>query len=266
MRKLVQIFLLVFSCSIHSAIIGSGLDNYCIDHQDSNFLRELPEESQNLLNFKNDGGILNQGVCWWHSRFQRNLLYLAYFSPDKTIVPKNLVMSLLNQIKKGESVVEIPGFSNVEDFTRYYQSEIQKLLNQWQIIEGGLQGGWQRGVRGKSKVSSDELKMRMEELFHYVERKNKIAYTKLQIKGIVAHAWLVHKMKATDTGYILSIIDSNNPQNVETYEYKFGDTSFFVKGYGNFVPYLEFKTEEERLLAAKTKRCQALLSNSLSLN
>ena len=45
----------------------------------------------------------------------------------------------------------------------------------------------------------------------------------------------------------------------KTYEYKFGDTSFYVKGYGNFVPYLEFKTEEERLLQVKTKRCQAPL-------
>lgn len=259
MKPLLLIFLSVFSLNIKAAIIGEGIDSYCTDHRDVDFLRELPEERLNLMSFKNDGGVLDQGVCWWHSRFQRNLLYLAYFSPEKTIVPKNLIISLLNQIKKGESVVEIPGFSNVEDFTRYYQREIQKLLNQWQIIEGGLQGGWQRGVRGKTKVSKEELKLRMDELFHYVERKNKIAYTKLQIKGIVAHSWLVHKMKEVETGYILSIIDSNNPQNVETYEYKNGDTSFFVKGYGNFVPYLEFKTEEERLVAVKNKRCQALL-------
>ena len=255
MIYLVPIFLLAFSFSTKAAVIGSGLDNYCVDHKNENHLRDLPEERLNLMSFKNDGGVLDQGVCWWHSRFQRNLLYLGYFSPEKTMVPKNLIMSLLNQIKKGESVVEIPGFSNVEEFTRYYQKEIQKLLNQWQIIEGGLQGGWQRGVRGKTQVSKDELKMRMEELFHYVEIKNKIAYTKLQIKGIVAHSWLVHKMKPTETGYILSIIDSNDPQNIESYEYKFGDTSFNVKGYGNFVPYLEYKTEEEKLVSVRNKKC-----------
>jgi hypothetical protein len=36
----------------------------------------------NLFSFSNTGGILNGGVCWWHSRMQRAALYLTVYLPD----------------------------------------------------------------------------------------------------------------------------------------------------------------------------------------
>ncbi len=98
----------------------------------------------------------------------------------------------------------------------------------------------------------------MDELFHYVEVENKIAYQKLQMKGVVAHSWLVHRVRKTSEGYELSYVDSNTPKEVLTYEYHFGDTRFYIKKYGYFVPYLEFKKENERLLNVVDLHCKKL--------
>jgi hypothetical protein len=39
------------------------------------------------------------------------------------------------------------------------------------------------------------------------------------------------------------------------YRYKIGDESFNIKGYGNFVPYLEFRREEEKLNQVAQNYC-----------
>jgi len=82
---------------------------------------------------------------------------------------------------------------------------------------------------------------------------------KLQIKGITSHAWLVVSMKPGPNGYDVEFIDSNQPQRTQIYTFKNGDRSFYIKDYGNFVPYLEYTREEERLMAVGKKFCENLL-------
>ena len=62
-------------------------------------------------------------------------------------------------------------------------------------------------------------------------------------------------MKKMPSGFELGIIDSNNPRMSELYSYKTGDESFNVLGYGDFVPYWEFKREEERLVETGKSFC-----------
>lgn len=256
MKSLVLFSIGFFSFSTLANLIPSTQNEFCTNHQDKSRIQDYLEFSENLMSFKNDGGVFDGGVCWWHSRFQRNMAYLAIFKPESPIIPKKEIRNLLNQIRNGKTVVIVPGFLNVKDFTQYYQKEIQGLLNDWQILEGGLQGGWQRGIQGKTSLDPKVLSPMMDRLYDYVENQKKIAYQKLQIKGITAHAWLVHRMKKMEDGYILSYVDSNAPQEVLTYHYKYTDRSFFIKGYGNFVPYLEFVKEEERLTTVAKNYCQ----------
>ena len=49
---------------------------------DPQILINYSSETTNLMSFKNQGGLFNGGVCWWHSRFQRNIFYLSIFRPD----------------------------------------------------------------------------------------------------------------------------------------------------------------------------------------
>nr|BDT28397.1 hypothetical protein BHI3_18630 [Bacteriovorax sp. HI3] len=255
-----SIFILAVLCfSFYCANTFAGTlpttkNEFCARFEDDSILATYTDDSSNLMAFKNQGGLFNGGVCWWHSRFQRNIFYLSIFRPDLPRPKASEVKALIKEIRSGQKVFTIPGFSNFSDFSETYKKEILSELESWQLYDGVVLGSWIDGLKGDTKVKPDVLKGMMDKVFDYVVVNKKIAYQKLQIKGITSHAWLITNMKKVDGGgYEIGLIDSNNPRQCENYSYKNGDESFFEKGYGNFVPYLEFTREEERLsYAAKT--------------
>jgi hypothetical protein len=116
------------------------------------------------------------------------------------------------------------------------------------LYDGVILGKWIDGLKGETRVKPELMQQMMNKLYNYVEVENKIAYQKLQIKGITSHAWLIVGMKKSLSGFDIGFIDSNNPKMSENYSYKFNDESFFDKSYGHFVPYLEFTREELKIL------------------
>ncbi len=222
---------------VGSISLGSFADYNSIN--DGSFNQEIVEENfcsqedtqaqlynlNNRLNFTNRGGLLNKGVCWWHSRFTRNANVLVYFSPSK---PKPVSMrelkKILKKIQKGREVVEIPGFTNLADFSKEYEEEIQSLLNKWQLSDGLIRQRWIGGLSGRSKVRPEKLKSIMDDTFYKVQN-GEVVYQKLQEKGITAHAWLVIGMKPTNDGYKLHVVDSNY-KRVREVTYRYGQTHF----------------------------------------
>jgi hypothetical protein len=216
---------------------------------------ELSTDPSNMMAFKNNGGLFNGGVCWWHSRFQRNAFYLTIFRPDLEIPTQLQTKKIIRDIRNGESVVTIQGYHNFSEFTERNKDLIQSELNNWQLYDGVILGKWIDGLRGSTKVESSVLQDFMADLFNYVSVKKKVAYQKLQIKGITSHAWLVVGVLKTEKGMEIGYIDSNSPKMSKNYTYLNGDTSFYTKSYGDFVPYLEFKREEARLAAIAKSFC-----------
>jgi hypothetical protein len=258
MKKLLPF--LFFSTTAFSTIIPQSKIDFCgrfeQGPQAREILQDLASDSVNLMAFKNNGGLFNGGVCWWHSRFQRNIFYLSIFRPDLEKPKTQAAMkALIHKIRLGDSVVNIPGYSHFAEFTRENQKLIQSELNDWQIYDGVVLGGWMDGLKGDTQVEASVLLKMMKEVSDYVSVKKKIVYQKLQIKGITSHAWLVVGMRKNDSGFDIGYLDSNNPQMSLNYSYKSGDTSFFIKGYGNFVPYMGFKREEERILSRAQSFC-----------
>jgi hypothetical protein len=224
--------------------------------ENRNILQDLASDSTSLMSFKNSGGLFDGGVCWWHSRFQRNILYLSIMRPDlEKPSTKEAMKKIITQIRLGNSVVKIPGYSNLEEFSRENQALIQEELNNWQLYDGIVLGAWINGLKGDTKTTAPKLKSMMDEVYQYVAINKKIVFEKLQIKGITSHAWLIVGMKKTESGYDLGLIDSNHPRMSSLYTYKKGDQSFFLKGYGDFLPYLNFKREEERITLAGKEFC-----------
>ncbi|MGE3609517.1 MAG: hypothetical protein AB7I27_08015 [Bacteriovoracaceae bacterium] len=227
--------------------------------EDKEIIQEFSNDPVNLLAIKNNGGLLNGGVCWWHSRFQRNAFYLTIFRPD---LPKPKTYQerakIIRDIRVGQRVVQIPGYTHMEEFSLENKQLIQQELNSWQIYDGVVLNRWVDGLRGRTRVKPEFLAKLMQINYEYVNVQKKIAYQKLQIKGIMSHAWLIVGMRKNENGFDLGIIDSNSPQMTKTYSYKTGDDSFYVKEYGNFVPYLEFKMEEERLTSVGRSYCRFL--------
>lgn len=222
-------------------------NEFCQRFNDFERIQSLSNEQENHISFKNNGGLFNGGVCWWHSRFQRNIFYLGILNSDLPRPTDEEAIKIIKAIRAGDQIVVIPGFESFYDFTKTYENDIQKELNAWQIFDGLVLGGWIDGLEGDTKVSSDTLNSMMNELNDYVTHKKKIAYQKLQIKGITSHAWLVTNTKMHESGMDIGYIDSNDPVATNFYNYKNGDESFFIKGYGHFVPYLEFRREEDKI-------------------
>jgi hypothetical protein len=254
-KYLTMTFLALSSFNIFAGTLPTTKGEFCARFQDTTILSTYSSETSNLMSFKNQGGLFDGGVCWWHSRFQRNILYLSIFRPDLNKPTSPEVRALIKEIRAGESVVTIPGFANFADFSTSYSKEIIAELESWQLYDGVILGSWIDGLKGDTSVESKVLEKMMNTLFRYVEVDKKIAYQKLQIKGITSHAWLIVGMKQGPAGFEIGLIDSNNPRMCENYTYKTGDTSFFEKHYGNFVPYLEFTREEARLTNVAKNYC-----------
>jgi hypothetical protein len=260
-KQIFALIITIVSINTYAVTLPSSKEEFCSRFNKDNpsaseILQDMTAEEANLMAFKNDGGLFNGGVCWWHSRFQRNIFYLSIFRPDLN-KPKTTgeLQSLIHQIRLGNSVVIIPGYHNFADFSLENQKLIQSELNNWQLYDGVVLGGWMDGLKGDTKIEAAVLEAMMKENFDYVNVKKKIAYQKLQIKGITSHAWLIVGMKKSDSGFDIGYLDSNSPRMSLNYTYKNGDTSFNVRGYGDFVPYLEFKREEERLADSAKVYC-----------
>jgi hypothetical protein len=223
------------------------------------YFRELAAEypdgnNPNFFAFENDGGILDGGVCWWHSRFQRSALYLTVYLPNEEPIPPSRMQPLIWKIMQANEVVEIPGFNNFREFSMAYQEKIQKCLNATQILEGVFLFSWINGLAGLPEVSAEKMRRQMDNIYEEVTRHG-LAYVKLQTPGIDSHAWLFTEMEKLDPadsggrqGYKYKFIDSNYPGETTTWFYFDGDTR--INGFVQCAPYLQRKWEMDQIYQA----------------
>lgn len=231
----------------------SGKSEFCKQRQNFRAAQSSISLSQNLMGFNNDGGIANGGTCWWHSRFQRNAHYLAFFQANKPMKDERYYKQRIRKIISGKSISYIPGFKNLKEFTTKYRPYIQKQLNRWQLRDGILNFAWVNGLKGETSTSASKLKSMMENLFDLVEKKKNITYTKLQLPGIVSHSWLIYKMVPKNNGYAIHYIDSNYAQRPKVYTYVFGDRNLRV--YDGGLIYPEKGNEYKKVKAALGSYC-----------
>ncbi len=211
----------------------------------------------NLMGFDNQGGIANGGVCWWHSRFQRNSHYLALFQPDQKKEEPRFYKRLIRLMVKGKKVVKIPGYKNLKEFSKTYRKYIQRQLNKWQLKDGFLKFAWVNGLQGRSSTTPEKLENMMDKLYQIVEGQKNLTYTKLQLQGIVAHAWLVYRMKKMPNGYEIFFIDSNWASQPKKYYYQYDDKTLDV--YGGGLLYPEKGREFDKLKGIVTEYCSTAL-------
>lgn len=199
--------------------------------------------NKNLIAFSNEGGIWKSGVSIQHARFQRNSLYLAAFRAEKPRSSYEEIKSVIKDIRVGKKVVEINGFDNFYEFSHIYKQLIQKELERWQL-QDTLTGAFIWPNAGKNEVSSEKMKLIMDQIHNEVCINNSIALVQLNIKGFKPHAWLITEMNKTDDGYAFKYLDSNTTElrNPENGFYKEGDTSLKIYGV-KCVPYLRYKSD-----------------------
>lgn len=228
---------------------------FCEVLRTPDFATQQLNSAENRLDFTNHGGLLNGGVCWWHSRFTRNALYKAMFKPQIPAGNEETTKKLIKAIRKGKEVVIINGYKNLREFSRLNAKLIQKELESWQRYDGLLRQQWTVGLWGWHRLPAQKLRARVGNLYDYVKGQGNIAYLKLQIKGITAHSWLVTDMKKNVDGYTLKIIDSNFLHTI-SYRYYYGDRSFNTRSYGDFIPYLGKRKENIQNKEIRSSYCQ----------
>lgn len=223
---------------------------FCSGRSEARFGQLQIANEVNRLSFVNSGGLLNGGVCWWHSRFTRNAAYVARFLPHEARPSIAQVKKIIHAIRLGTAIVDVPGYSDLQTFSIDFKNEIQKKLNEWQVAEAD----WVRGLQGRTSENPDKLATMMDELYQRVMVKKEVVYQKLQLPGITSHAWLVIYMVKETNGYLLTVADSNF-LSLKTRRYTRGSTQMMYGDKG-FVPYIEFTEESDQLQRVVQSYCQ----------
>jgi hypothetical protein len=246
-----------------SAYQITSKQDLCTAIQDGGFFqKKLLNDPDSRLAFRNLPGLINRGVCWWHSRFTRAATYLTVFRPDILKKPRPYeVIKILRHIRRRDKVVEITGYRNLYEFSADHKSLIEKELNRWSLIDA-FNFSLVNGLRGDSEETPRSLETMMDNLFHLVKERGRIVFQTLQLPGFSAHSWLVVDMQATLDGYEISVVDSNY-SDIQQWNYKRGQTSFwyssreFLPVEGHFVPYAnqDWQEEEDRIMGIVKNYC-----------
>lgn len=219
-------------------------------------IRSFLEERTSRIAFRNDGGLFNQGVCWWHSRLQRSSTYLVTYEPAALPPTRPELLKILTDLRDMNKTVVIPGYENFETFTHDFQNDVQAMLNGWQKIDGFYNFEWLRGISGRSSLPAGEMVNQMKSVYTHYKNSPAPLWIMAQIKGISSHSLLILRMKEISQGYEMQVIDSNHPDDNITITYHHGDT--FLRAPGekySFVPYVGFQNDFKKLDSALRARC-----------
>lgn len=220
----------------------------------ANFQSKLLNNA-NRLSFTNSGGPMGIGLCWWHSRMQRNANYLLAFDPLAYPMKQKEIWTVIKGLSKVNKVQTVRGYQNLEEFSLAHADKMNETLGQWQAADSFFRFNWVNGLSGSSEVKAKELKKQMDALYTRVNRKKEIVYQMLQMPGAEAHAWLVIGMKKTSDGYALEVVDSNTTSLTKFY-YTNGMSNFSYYG-KDFVPFTQREDDFKSYFKAINSSCAA---------
>lgn len=261
--------LLLFSgvAQVGTALADDDKGSFC-DERSSARIMEIASDQSMRLSFENDGGLGGGGVCWWHSRFQRAMWYLARFQPELPKPSEDQRRKIVRRLASRRFVVEIPGYRNGFEFSKDNQELIQRELNHWQLRDAFINQAYIRGLSGRSAYRNPaNLKEHMDSLYaDYIisETKNEILWVMLQIQGLASHASLIQMMEPRlDGGYDIEMVDSNFPTGNIYYRYTPGDHTLTpLNGYDpregiEWIPYVGLGRDYRRIHRAISRYCKA---------
>lgn len=186
----------------------------CVQAQNSHFCKAAKEkvnfqfrmlERSNRIDFKNTSKIspfnwigvdsISIGACWWLTRLQRAFIYLAVPRPLRTNekpMSQAEIKQAIYDLKNETNVVELRGYSTIQEFSKINKEKILDVIRLWQLSEVAL---GVVGLTGSTTTTAQDLESKMHELYRNVVHDKKIVYQMIQFPTITSHAWLVTAMK-----------------------------------------------------------------------
>jgi hypothetical protein len=236
MRPVALICIVAFSILFVDAANAFPQAQYCaLASQGSGFFQRARDPSQRMA-FRNNGGLFNKGVCWWHSLYQRAAWHLTVFRPELPKPGPSERKFLVHQIARGKEVIEIPGYKDFFEFSVENRDLIQSKLNQWQLSDGILKFIWIDSLFKPKILPPLNMSTHMRELTDLVTQSGKIHWALWQVPGIVAHASLFLDGFPHHTTTDYSIVDSNYPGATGFLTYIEG-ASTVITYFGPIVPH-----------------------------
>ena len=242
----------MFAVLFSSLLWAASLPPVCERTDDTAI--EMLQEPHHRLDFGNQGGLIDGGVCWWHSRFERAAAYVAQFKPSRRKPSASEAKSICRKISRMQ-FVSIPGYANLNEFSHDYEDVIQNELNQWQIRDGFLNHAWVNGLSGTSHMEPGQLAIHMNKIVQKFRSHPYPMFLRLQIKGITSHAFVLVGVENITNGYALKVTDSNTPRHVVTQTYHKGTSALDDFG-TEFVPYMDYNKDLKQILSNKKNYCK----------
>ena len=243
----VQVFGIVLSLWAHKVSAETSKDKFCREHSSLKNIETRMRDYRNMVGVGNDSGFLgmNTGVCWWHSRFQRNSSYLVQMAPDQPAPTKKQAKELIKKIVSGKEVVVIPGHTDFRMFTHTYRKEVIGALRGWINRDFIIKQDWTKIFKGDAILSVGDFQNHMGNLHQEFIENDGIMLIILNIDGPIKHSWLVTNFQKNENGWDLSIVDS------ESALYVFD--IFISKDASSMLPSYKFEKNKEFLRSSAAR-------------
>jgi hypothetical protein len=231
--------ILIVSIFTFNVFAETPKEIFCRQHASRAAIVANMSDYNNMLSVGNESGFLgmNTGVCWWHSRFQRNLSYLVQVDPTLPQPTDKEAKVLIQKIISGEEVVIIPGFQNFRMFCLKFQKFINKALVGWMNKDFLIKQEWFKAFNHDSILSITDFQSHMNEVYDDFKEADGLMFMMLKVHGPIAHAWLIAEMSETKDGWNLTIVDSISP----FYKYKI----FISDSASSIIPSGKFSQNKE---------------------
>jgi hypothetical protein len=218
----------------------------------------------NTLAFENPPGPVGGGMCWLHSRLQRQFTYLANYQPTRPRPTQEEAQRIINRIVNREGVTEIPGFSNLSEFSAVYRSQLISAIDGmgWRCFVNPTDCAAR--ISDSYNPSAADMQATMQTLYdRQTQQPGSIRMVRTRVhsdqnlvfRGLMAHSMLILDMVPIHDnssnipgvpgpirGYRMKIIDPNHPNLVEPTTYLFGDRTLRAGGL-DVLPYTHYEYE-----------------------
>ncbi|HXH73564.1 MAG TPA: hypothetical protein VNJ08_01265 [Bacteriovoracaceae bacterium] len=215
------------------------------------------------LAFVNPPGPVNGGMCWLHTRLQRQFTYLANYEPKAKRPTHEEAMEIIDRIVQRKGVTVIPGFNDLYDFSAKYEKELTKAIDVmgWKCVANP--NDCLSRVADSYVNTPAELKSTMDTFYsRTLNNPGAIHSIKTRVIGesikysspLSAHSLNILAMEPIRgksniigapgpiEGYKMRIIDPNLQHKVETVTYKHNDTTLKAGGL-TILPYTHYAVD-----------------------
>lgn len=191
--------------------------------------------------FNNPPGPTRSGLCWLHSRLQRNFAYLALWRPDLAEPSRPQILAIIDRIAHRRGVTEIPGFRNLGEFSLRFEAELVDAMVRMGVECVVNTNDCLARIDDSYRPSPQEFAGQMMWIYErYIQNPGEIIFVRTRalefehhvLRFFGAHSALILKMRplnaspfSANTGFEVEYIDSSDASHIMRSIYHFGDTS-----------------------------------------